>query len=103
MLHLQFIQLGGGPLPSFMQEVNVSIVGANECKCQYQNLTEITENMICAGLRAGESSPYYVIIALSHFLDPLDYCFSVIVSEFYNYCYSRLPALMVCPMCFIDI
>uniref|UniRef100_A0A3Q0R9E4 Peptidase S1 domain-containing protein n=1 Tax=Amphilophus citrinellus TaxID=61819 RepID=A0A3Q0R9E4_AMPCI len=44
---------GGGSCPSILKEVNGSIVGANECKCYYKNLTGITENMICAGLSAG--------------------------------------------------
>uniref|UniRef100_A0A8C2WSV1 Peptidase S1 domain-containing protein n=1 Tax=Cyclopterus lumpus TaxID=8103 RepID=A0A8C2WSV1_CYCLU len=33
-----------------LQEVNLPIVGNNECKCAY---SEITDNMICAGLREG--------------------------------------------------
>ncbi|XP_040035753.2 serine protease 27 [Gasterosteus aculeatus] len=33
-----------------LQEVNVPIVGNNECKCTYR---ELTDNMICAGLREG--------------------------------------------------
>uniref|UniRef100_A0A3Q0R8W7 Peptidase S1 domain-containing protein n=1 Tax=Amphilophus citrinellus TaxID=61819 RepID=A0A3Q0R8W7_AMPCI len=50
---------GGGSCPSILKEVNGSIVGANECKCYYKNLTGITENMICAGLSAGRMSPIY--------------------------------------------
>uniref|UniRef100_A0A3Q2WJ97 Peptidase S1 domain-containing protein n=1 Tax=Haplochromis burtoni TaxID=8153 RepID=A0A3Q2WJ97_HAPBU len=42
-----------GSLSNILQEVNVPIVGSNECKCYYQDFSEITENMICAGLKAG--------------------------------------------------
>ncbi|XP_035531700.1 serine protease 27-like [Morone saxatilis] len=41
---------GWGSLSDIVQEVNVPIVGNNECECAYY---DITENMICAGLRAG--------------------------------------------------
>uniref|UniRef100_A0A3B4FIP6 Plasma kallikrein-like n=1 Tax=Pundamilia nyererei TaxID=303518 RepID=A0A3B4FIP6_9CICH len=44
---------GDGSLSNILQEVNVPIVGSNECKCYYQDFSEITENMICAGLKAG--------------------------------------------------
>ncbi|XP_051256442.1 serine protease 1 [Dicentrarchus labrax] len=43
-------QTGNGSLSDILQEVNVPIVGNNECECAYY---DITENMICAGLRAG--------------------------------------------------
>ncbi|XP_034001445.1 transmembrane protease serine 9-like [Trematomus bernacchii] len=39
-----------GPLADTLQEVRVPIVGKNECTCAYHDLTD---NMICAGLRAG--------------------------------------------------
>ncbi|XP_019208872.1 serine protease 27-like [Oreochromis niloticus] len=44
---------GSESFPETLQEVNVPIVGNNECKCYYQDITEITENMICAGLKEG--------------------------------------------------
>uniref|UniRef100_A0A668UG57 Peptidase S1 domain-containing protein n=1 Tax=Oreochromis aureus TaxID=47969 RepID=A0A668UG57_OREAU len=40
---------GYGSFQETLQEVNVPIVGNNECKC----FAEITENMICAGLKEG--------------------------------------------------
>ncbi|XP_034072473.1 venom protease-like, partial [Gymnodraco acuticeps] len=40
----------GGPYADTLQEVRVPIVGNNECTCAYHDLTD---NMICAGLRAG--------------------------------------------------
>ncbi|XP_063756935.1 serine protease 27-like [Eleginops maclovinus] len=40
----------GGPQADILQEVKVPIVGNNECKCAYPYLTD---NMICAGFRAG--------------------------------------------------
>ncbi|XP_073331571.1 serine protease 27-like [Pagrus major] len=41
---------GNGTTSNILQEVNLPIVGNSECKCFYP---ELTENMICAGLRAG--------------------------------------------------
>uniref|UniRef100_A0A669F286 Serine protease 27-like n=1 Tax=Oreochromis niloticus TaxID=8128 RepID=A0A669F286_ORENI len=43
----------GGSTPETLQEVNVPIVGNNECKCDLQNFVAITDNMICAGLQEG--------------------------------------------------
>ncbi|XP_034001435.1 tryptase-like [Trematomus bernacchii] len=40
----------GGPNADTLQEVRVPVVGNNECTCAYPFLTD---NMICAGLRAG--------------------------------------------------
>ncbi|XP_005752715.2 tryptase-like [Pundamilia nyererei] len=42
-----------GPTPEILQEVNVPIVGNNECRCELQNFAAITDNMICAGLKNG--------------------------------------------------
>ncbi|KAI9515280.1 hypothetical protein NQZ68_027022 [Dissostichus eleginoides] len=44
----------GTPLPSpqSLMEVEVPIVGNRQCKCDYE-VNQITDNMICAGLRAG--------------------------------------------------
>uniref|UniRef100_A0A3Q2VI24 Peptidase S1 domain-containing protein n=1 Tax=Haplochromis burtoni TaxID=8153 RepID=A0A3Q2VI24_HAPBU len=42
-----------GPTPEILQEVNVPIVGNNECRCELQNFAAITDNMICAGLQNG--------------------------------------------------
>uniref|UniRef100_A0A3P8QS65 Peptidase S1 domain-containing protein n=1 Tax=Astatotilapia calliptera TaxID=8154 RepID=A0A3P8QS65_ASTCA len=41
----------GGSTPETLQEVNVPIVGNNECNCDLQNLVAITDNLICAGLK----------------------------------------------------
>ncbi|KAF3837353.1 hypothetical protein F7725_004817 [Dissostichus mawsoni] len=40
----------GGPDADTLQEVRVQVVGNNECTCAYPY---ITDNMICAGFRAG--------------------------------------------------
>ncbi|CAI5671685.1 unnamed protein product [Oreochromis niloticus] len=48
-----FGSTASGSLSNILQEVDVPIVGSNECKCYYQDFSEITENMICAGLKAG--------------------------------------------------
>ncbi|XP_028442492.1 complement factor H isoform X2 [Perca flavescens] len=40
------------PTPGNLMEVNVPIVGNRECNCDY-GVSSITNNMICAGLRAG--------------------------------------------------
>uniref|UniRef100_A0A8C9XUD5 trypsin n=1 Tax=Sander lucioperca TaxID=283035 RepID=A0A8C9XUD5_SANLU len=40
------------PPPGNLMEVNVPIVGNRECNCDY-GVGSITNNMICAGLRAG--------------------------------------------------
>lgn len=45
---LKFLQ--SGDYSDILQDVNVPIVGNRECTCAYYG---ITENMICAGLRAG--------------------------------------------------
>ncbi|GLD75259.1 serine protease 27-like protein [Lates japonicus] len=42
----------GSTLPDILQEVKVPIVGNNECQCYHKKYL-ITENMICAGLKAG--------------------------------------------------
>ncbi|CAI5671688.1 unnamed protein product [Oreochromis niloticus] len=42
-----------GSTPGILQEVNVPIVGNNECKCDLQDITAITDDMICAGLKEG--------------------------------------------------
>ncbi|XP_026018390.1 serine protease 27-like [Astatotilapia calliptera] len=43
----------GGLTPEILQEVNVPIVGNNQCRCELQNFAAITDNMICAGLQNG--------------------------------------------------
>uniref|UniRef100_A0A3Q0S063 Peptidase S1 domain-containing protein n=1 Tax=Amphilophus citrinellus TaxID=61819 RepID=A0A3Q0S063_AMPCI len=43
----------GGSPSNVLQEVNVPIVGNRECKCYYKDVTDVKENMICAGLKAG--------------------------------------------------
>ncbi|XP_033998542.1 transmembrane protease serine 9-like isoform X2 [Trematomus bernacchii] len=40
------------PSPKSLMEVEVPIVGNRQCKCDY-GVNRITDNMICAGLRAG--------------------------------------------------
>uniref|UniRef100_A0A3Q0QQN4 Peptidase S1 domain-containing protein n=1 Tax=Amphilophus citrinellus TaxID=61819 RepID=A0A3Q0QQN4_AMPCI len=39
--------------PQVLQEVNVLIVGRNECQCYYKGDKVITKNMMCAGTNAG--------------------------------------------------
>ncbi|KAI3376207.1 hypothetical protein L3Q82_016717, partial [Scortum barcoo] len=41
--------------PDILQEVNVPVVGNNECRCSYGS--DITEDMICTGLRDGGKGP----------------------------------------------
>ncbi|XP_041634564.1 transmembrane protease serine 9-like [Cheilinus undulatus] len=41
------------PSPQDLMEVEVPIVGNNECSCYYDSFNSITDNMICAGLKAG--------------------------------------------------
>lgn len=40
-------------LPDLLQEVNVPIVGTNQCRCYYNDLYPVTDNMICAGRETG--------------------------------------------------
>nr|XP_046236590.1 transmembrane protease serine 9-like [Scatophagus argus] len=40
----------GGDISDVLQEVNLPVVGDNECQCTYP---ELTENMMCAGLQDG--------------------------------------------------
>ena len=40
-----------GISPNILQEVEIPVVGNNECECAYPNA--ITDNMICAGLKEG--------------------------------------------------
>ncbi|KAG7221468.1 hypothetical protein INR49_002443 [Caranx melampygus] len=42
-----------GPTSNTLQEVNVPIIGNNQCQCDYSGMFTITDNMICAGLREG--------------------------------------------------
>ncbi|XP_057717309.1 tryptase-like [Corythoichthys intestinalis] len=41
------------PFPQELMEVDVPIVGSRQCFCDYSDLINITDNMICAGLRDG--------------------------------------------------
>ncbi|KAM4531591.1 polyserase-2-like [Odontesthes bonariensis] len=43
--------------PPNLTEVEVPVVGNRECDCDYRNIQNITENMMCAGLRAGGKGP----------------------------------------------
>ncbi|XP_053194959.1 transmembrane protease serine 9 [Scomber japonicus] len=48
-------RIGSGvplPAPQNLMEVDVPVVGNRQCNCEY-GVGDITENMICAGLRAG--------------------------------------------------
>lgn len=93
-LNFQISELGDGSFPETLQEVNVPIVGNYECKC----FAEITENMICAGLKGGGKDScqvttnflffcnvraywqpwrFYIVVSKT-----LDYGFSVVVSVF---------------------
>uniref|UniRef100_A0A669CF09 Deleted in malignant brain tumors 1 protein-like n=1 Tax=Oreochromis niloticus TaxID=8128 RepID=A0A669CF09_ORENI len=49
-----------GSFPIILREVNVSIVGNSECQCYYEGDKVITENMICAGIRAGGKDSFWV-------------------------------------------
>jgi len=39
--------------PDILQEVTLQILGNNECQCNHRHSFVITENMLCAGVRAG--------------------------------------------------
>ncbi|XP_057717297.1 transmembrane protease serine 9-like isoform X2 [Corythoichthys intestinalis] len=41
------------PYPQNLMEVDVPVVGNRQCFCEYSELVEITDNMICAGLNEG--------------------------------------------------
>nr|XP_061805640.1 serine protease 27-like [Nerophis lumbriciformis] len=43
----------GGALPNDLMEVEVPVIGNRQCNCDYNPSSQITENMICAGLRNG--------------------------------------------------
>uniref|UniRef100_A0A3P9CAG6 Peptidase S1 domain-containing protein n=1 Tax=Maylandia zebra TaxID=106582 RepID=A0A3P9CAG6_9CICH len=49
-----FLQFGNDSFLNILREVNVPVVGNNECQCYYEGDKVIMENMICAGLSAGE-------------------------------------------------
>lgn len=49
-----------GSFPIILREVNVPIVGNSECQCYYEGDKVITENMICAGIRAGGKDSFWV-------------------------------------------
>ncbi|MED6270261.1 hypothetical protein CHARACLAT_008456 [Characodon lateralis] len=48
-----FGDLGNGMTPDILQEVEVPIIGNKKCSCYNQEISTITENMICAGLDEG--------------------------------------------------
>lgn len=48
------------PSPQVLMEVEVPIVGNRQCNCDY-GVGRITDNMICAGLRAGGKDSCQVI------------------------------------------
>ncbi|KAL4007336.1 hypothetical protein ACER0C_001188 [Sarotherodon galilaeus] len=48
-----------GSFPIILREVNVPIVGNSECQCYYEGDKVITENMICAGIRAGGKDSFW--------------------------------------------
>ncbi|XP_077589836.1 polyserase-2-like [Stigmatopora nigra] len=43
----------GGAMPQNLMEVEVPVVGNRQCNCDYNPTYQITDNMICAGLREG--------------------------------------------------
>lgn len=81
-----------GLSPDTLQEVNVPVVGNNQCQCDYRDKYTITENMICAGLREGGRDSCQV--CLFFFLQCVGICiWSIIVSICW---YTR----SMCPLCF---
>lgn len=56
-----FLQFGNDSFLNILREVNVPVVGNNECQCYYEGDKVIMENMICAGLSAGEKDSCQVI------------------------------------------
>ncbi|XP_037544211.1 chymotrypsin-like protease CTRL-1 [Nematolebias whitei] len=48
-----FGMTGSGSLSNTLQEAKVPIVGNNRCSCYLEGFSEITNNMICAGLKNG--------------------------------------------------
>ncbi|CAO1394873.1 unnamed protein product [Diamesa hyperborea] len=40
---------GGFILPNILQAIEVPIIGAHECTCMMNTMTDVTDNMICAG------------------------------------------------------
>lgn len=59
---LLFFQLESGSLSYTLQEAKIPIVGNNRCSCYLEGFSEITNNMICAGLRNGGKDSCQVII-----------------------------------------
>jgi len=49
-------RLSSGSTPQILQKVNLTVVAHAQCKKDYQGLTTITEQMICAGDRQGKKS-----------------------------------------------
>uniref|UniRef100_A0A3Q4HZF1 Peptidase S1 domain-containing protein n=1 Tax=Neolamprologus brichardi TaxID=32507 RepID=A0A3Q4HZF1_NEOBR len=58
---------GRGLTPEILQEVNVPIVGNNQCRCELQKFV-ITDNMICAGLQNGGKDSCQVTTTLCLFV-----------------------------------
>ena len=58
-------------------EVEVPIVGNRQCKCDY-GVNTITDNMICAGLRAGGKDSCQVSIFDPTFSNPFCYTVSIL-------------------------
>ncbi|KAI3375663.1 hypothetical protein L3Q82_003969 [Scortum barcoo] len=50
-------RIENGTLPNILQEVNVAVVGNNECRCSYGSI--ITKDVICTGLRDGGKGPCF--------------------------------------------
>lgn len=60
-MFLIYVPLVALPSPQELMEVEVPIVGNRQCNCDY-GVGQITDNMICAGLRAGGKDSCQVII-----------------------------------------
>lgn len=60
---LYLLSLASFPLSRSLMEVQVPIVGNRECNCNY-GVGQITDNMICAGLRTGGKDSCQVTISI---------------------------------------
>uniref|UniRef100_A0A8C6L2L1 Acrosin n=1 Tax=Nothobranchius furzeri TaxID=105023 RepID=A0A8C6L2L1_NOTFU len=67
-----FGKTDSGFLANILQEVDVPIVGHKKCSCYNLNFYKITDNMICAGLKAGgkdscQENPLPLMLTIIYF------------------------------------